>query len=49
MSASLVVFLCIPLVYLVMTKEGKVLNNVLGLTSLALFLYAVSFSIGWVL
>jgi len=49
MSASLVTFLCIPLVYLVMTKEGKILNSVLGLTSLALFLYAVLFSIGWAL
>ncbi len=49
MSASLVAFLCIPLVYLVMTKEGKVLNNVLAFTSFALFLYAVLFSIGWVL
>lgn len=47
MASSFVVFLCIPLIHLVFTKDDKALNNALALTSLALFLYAIIFSIGW--
>lgn len=49
MASSLVVFLCVPLIHLVFTQEGAALNKALGFTVTALFVYALLFSVGWVL
>lgn len=50
LTASLILFLAIPLLITVTSKmDGPSLNNALAKTGQLLFIYAILFSIGWIL